>query len=235
MDVPRKASLGWSMLISVGSIALTTVLLIQLQEGLQPATVALLYLLIVIVMATTRGLGPAITAAVLAFLAINFFFVPPLHTFAVANPQDLIRLVVFLVVAISTSSLAARARIQALTAAHRAFEQAALYNLSQALSAAVTLDHMLPLFAEAAIQLVSVPACTILLYDPAGQLIEYASAGAGTAPARQTDIALRSGTHSLGMLRIYQTPEAEPLSGPTEELLQTIVAQLVLVVERAQL
>ena len=66
----------------------------------------MIYLLVVLVSATTVGLVPAIVASLLAFLAFNFFFVPPLHTLAVSSSQDLVRLLTFLAVAVITSTLA---------------------------------------------------------------------------------------------------------------------------------
>ena len=95
--------------MSVASVALTTLLLIQL-PSLHQANIALLYLLVVLICATTIGLGPAMLASVLAFLGFNYFFVAPLHTFTVADSQDVVRLLTFLVVAVIASSLAGRAR-----------------------------------------------------------------------------------------------------------------------------
>src|SRR5262245_19002293 len=108
----RSWSASWRYGLSIAGVALVTLTLAQLFPGTYQANIALLYLLVVLISATTLGLGPAILASVSAFLAFNFFFVPPLHTFMVADTQDVLRLLTFLVVAIVTSSLAGYARAQ---------------------------------------------------------------------------------------------------------------------------
>src|SRR5258705_4707167 len=84
---------------AVGTLV-ATLLLVNFFADEQPLNIALLYLLVVLICATTLGLGPAILAAGLSFLAFNFFFVEPLHSLFVTHPQDVLRLVTFLVVAV---------------------------------------------------------------------------------------------------------------------------------------
>src|SRR5262245_45716822 len=110
------------------------------EPPLELANIALFYLLGVFVVATSAGLGPGILASLLSFLAFNFFFVPPLYTFHVQDSQNVFRLVTFLIVAVIASSLAARARTEAGAARRRAAETAALYDLSQTISAQLDLD-----------------------------------------------------------------------------------------------
>ena len=82
---------GWSAgrryALSAGIIALATLMLARLSTDFQVTNIALLYLLVVLLIATTIGRGPAILASVLAFLGFNYFFVEPLHSFRVTNPQ----------------------------------------------------------------------------------------------------------------------------------------------------
>src|SRR3954470_2261890 len=75
MNSFRSWSLAQRYGMSVASVALTTLLLIQL-PSLHQANIALLYLLVVLISATTIGLGPAMLASVLAFLGFNYFFWP---------------------------------------------------------------------------------------------------------------------------------------------------------------
>jgi len=129
-----NAIYGWSSgrryALSAGGVLLATLMLSQLSADFQVTNIALLLLLVVLLIATTIGMGPAILASVLAFLGFNFFFVEPLHSFRVTDPQDDLRLITFLVVAITGSSLAGRAREQANAAARGASELAALYGFS---------------------------------------------------------------------------------------------------------
>ena len=71
-------------------IGAATGALFLVRFNLNTATIALLYLLPVGLATALWGLGPAIAAALGAFLAFNYFFLPPTFTFAVHQPQDLL-------------------------------------------------------------------------------------------------------------------------------------------------
>jgi two-component system sensor histidine kinase KdpD len=229
---------SWSLAqrygMSMTSVALTTLLLIQL-PSLHQANIALLYLLVVLISATTIGLGPAMLASVLAFLGFNFFFVAPLHTFTVADSQDVVRLLTFLAVAIIASSLAGRARDQADTAQRSATELATLYGLSQTISAEVATDRILHVVAQTTAHLLNVPVCAVLLYDD-GRLTERARSGdSPPEPSRQVDTFLRIGPRVLGVLRVTQRALDDPLTKAEQGHLEMIASQVVLALERARL
>lgn len=222
--------------LSIAGVALMTLALVLLYPGVHQSNIALLYLLVVLTSAAVLGLGPAILASLAAFLAFNFFFVPPLHTLLVADTQELVRLLTFLVVAVIASSLAGNARREADTAARRASELAALYELSQTISAEFALDRILPRVAQTTADLLDVPACAVLLYDGDGLLVERAAAGQSPAtPGRRSDTILQIGPRVIGVLRVVQRLGVPTLTAADQELLQTIAAQVVLVLERARL
>ncbi len=78
-------------------------------EGLTLLTpipnLSMVFLLAVLVTAISFGIWPAIYASVLSFLTYNFFFITPVYTFTVAEPYELLALVIFLVVAVVSSAL----------------------------------------------------------------------------------------------------------------------------------
>ena len=76
-------------------------------------------------------------------LAYNFFFLPPLYTFTIADPENVVALFFFGVVALIASNLAARVRGQAVAARQRARTTEDLYQFSRKLAGAVTLDDLL--------------------------------------------------------------------------------------------
>jgi two-component system sensor histidine kinase KdpD len=208
----------------------------QLLPEMTQTNIALLYLLIVLGGATLFGLGPGVLSSVLAFLAFNFFFVPPLHTFHVSDAQDVVRLFTFLIVAIIASSLAGRARVQANVATQRAAELTALYELSQTISAEVVLERSLPVVAETTAALLHVPVCSIWLFNIEGRLVERARFGVEPAHAYQrTEVFLRVGARVLGVVRITHASLDQTLSATDRKLLDTITAQVVLLLERARL
>src|SRR5262249_20116932 len=65
---------------------------------------SMVFLLAVLFTAITFGILPAIYASLLSFLVYNFFFIDPIYTFTVAEPYELLALVIFLVVAVFTSA-----------------------------------------------------------------------------------------------------------------------------------
>ena len=76
-------------------------------------TVALLFLLFILFLATIFGSKPALFASLLAMVSFNYFFLPPLHTFTIHDPQNLVALFAFLVVAVTAGELSAKAKRRA--------------------------------------------------------------------------------------------------------------------------
>jgi len=98
-----------------------------------PTTIALLFLLGVLAVSTAWGLREAIFMSVIATLAFNFYFLPPIGTFTIADPQNWVALFAFLVTAVTASQLSARARREASNANERRREVERLYSFSQLL------------------------------------------------------------------------------------------------------
>ena len=95
-----------------------------------PTTVALTFLLGVLAVSATWGLRHAVLMAVAATLAFNYYFLPPIGTFTIADPQNWVALVAFLVTAVVASQLAERARREARNANERRREVERLYSFS---------------------------------------------------------------------------------------------------------
>ena len=98
---------------SVGGIACVVALLAPFHERINSTTVALALLLVVLFVATLWGSRPALLASVLGMLCFNFFFLPPVHTFHIAAPQNWVALTAFFITAITAGQLSARARRRA--------------------------------------------------------------------------------------------------------------------------
>ena len=82
-------------------------------------TAALCYVLAVVVAAATGGLVPGLIASVCSFLALNFFFTPPFHTFAVEQRADLVALAVFIAVSVAVGTMLSRVLEQRVRAERR--------------------------------------------------------------------------------------------------------------------
>ena len=101
--------------------------------GINPTSVALVLLLGVLLISTFWGLRQSVLMAVVATLGFNYFFLPPIGTFTIAEPQNWIALFVFLVTAVTASELSERARSEARNAHERRREIERLYAFSQQL------------------------------------------------------------------------------------------------------
>ncbi len=115
---------------SLGAIAAVTAVLHAL-PGVSPTTVALALLLAVLGTATIARLRIAIVVSVVAMLTLNFFFLPPIGTFTIADPQNWIALVAFLIVAVIASNLSAAAQDRAREAIARRNEVTRLFDLTR--------------------------------------------------------------------------------------------------------
>jgi two-component system, OmpR family, sensor histidine kinase KdpD len=116
---------------------------IGLHELLSINNVALVFLTAILFSAVRFGRGPSLFACMAAVLAYNFFFLPPIYTFTIADPENVVALFFFAVVALIASNLAARVRGQAVAARQRAKTTDDLYQFSRKLAVAVTLDDLL--------------------------------------------------------------------------------------------
>jgi two-component system sensor histidine kinase KdpD len=131
----RRPSAIRGVLAGLGLVALTTVLAVILQNFIGTRSVDLLYLLPVIASATIFGLRASLATCFAAALAYNFFFLPPIYTFTISDPQNVVTLFVLIVVAIVASNLTGRLKREATIGARTAIENAALAAFGQRLAA----------------------------------------------------------------------------------------------------
>jgi two-component system sensor histidine kinase KdpD len=111
------------------SVAAVTALIAAL-ESLHLANASMLYLVVVLLAAVLVGRGPAIASAFGAFLATNFFLVEPRFTFAVANPEEWITLILLLLTAVITGQVAAGEERRAQEAEEHAWAARLLYDVA---------------------------------------------------------------------------------------------------------
>ena len=98
---------------AVCAVAAGTALLAVRREHINSATVGLGFLLVVLFVAILWGSKPALLAAVLGMLSFNFFFLPPVYTLTIADPQNWVTVTAFFITALAVGQLSARARRRA--------------------------------------------------------------------------------------------------------------------------
>jgi two-component system sensor histidine kinase KdpD len=117
--------------VSVAVVGVITAVYVRL-PAVNPTTIALSYLLPILTIATTWGILEATIASVVAVLCFNFFFLPPVGTLTIADPQNWVALATFLTTAIVTSQLSGRARQRRLEMMARQRDLEQLYAMSRA-------------------------------------------------------------------------------------------------------
>ncbi|MCL5256529.1 MAG: ATP-binding protein [Chloroflexi bacterium] len=131
-------SAGWpawvGYLSALAAVALMS-LIVAFVVSVAPVSItSMLYLIVVLAAAIAFGRGPAVLASIAAFLAFDWFFVLPLHTFTIAAPAEWVSLLLFLITAIITGQLAGELRRRAREAEQREREAVVLYDVVRLIS-----------------------------------------------------------------------------------------------------
>src|SRR5262245_1004932 len=127
-----------SVLKSLLLVAITTIVLLIVEQFFSIRHLILIYLIPVVIAAMNLGMRPAVVAVIASGAATVFFFYPPIYSFLVEDPQHVIELLLFGFVAIVTGVLATNLRQQADLARRRETEMRELYAFSRRLVAAHT-------------------------------------------------------------------------------------------------
>ena len=186
---PRPAAGFAAAVVAVG----VAVVLLKAIPRLSDASAALGLLLSVFVVAWIWESGPGIAAALLATLALNFFFFPPLYTFTVAEPQNVVALLVFLAAALVIGRLSALARLRLRLLQREREDLLTLTALSQAFLSDTNRESLLGVASERVRRALECDQAAIFLDDGKGQLVEAAVSGAGELRRDLAEIACRQG------------------------------------------
>jgi two-component system sensor histidine kinase KdpD len=136
----RKRATGY-IVAAVSSLA-TALAATPLLAYLDLANIAMLFLLVVVLVAVRFGRGPSVLATCVSVACFDFFFVPPRFTFAVTDFQYVITFLVMLAVGLITGHLTADLRFQARVASHREKRSRALYEFARELSGALQTEQI---------------------------------------------------------------------------------------------
>jgi two-component system sensor histidine kinase KdpD len=128
-------------------LPILTVLLVAARQRLNLADDLLLFLLAVVTVTVVGGFWPAVLAAVAASLLLNWYLTPPLHTFTIEEPRNLLALILFVTVAVAVSSIVHLAARRAVQAAASREETASLLGLARTVlggadTPTAVLDHL---------------------------------------------------------------------------------------------
>lgn len=137
-----------SIAVTGASLIVATLAIAVLVHGVRVANAAPVYLLPVVLSGMFFGTAPAVGAALASFLLYDFFFVTPYYTLTIAEPDEWLALLTFLVVAVAIGRLAGLQRSREQEAQERAREAQALFSISRALGETRTVGEAAPLVME---------------------------------------------------------------------------------------
>jgi two-component system sensor histidine kinase KdpD len=129
----RLGQLLWRYGLALAAVLAMTAVIGAILSVAQVANISMLYLVTILGTAIFLGRGPAIAASVAAFFAFTWFFVEPVHTLTVGDPQEWFALTLFLITAAITGQLAADLRMRAREAADRAREATLMFEIARVL------------------------------------------------------------------------------------------------------
>jgi two-component system, OmpR family, sensor histidine kinase KdpD len=194
---------------------------------------ALGFVLAVTAAALLGGFVAGLVASMLSFLALNFFFTPPVRTFSVGKTEDLVALMVFLFVSAVVGTLVSRAQAQRHRAERREREARLLQHLGTRLLSGATPESVFESFGRALIDLTGL-ARYVVTTAPEGRLL----AEVGDGPWRAVDpeeFPLVVGGTAVGRIRTYRRPDGPSLGEGERHLIRTFAAQMMLAMESTRL
>jgi two-component system sensor histidine kinase KdpD len=180
MVLPESVASGWKGYgAAILAVALATLLIAGVNRSFSISNISLLYLPAVLWLAVACGRGPALVASILAFLAYDYFFIPPIFALTVAEPTEWLSLFALLITALVLGQLTATVQARARDAHESQQHTATLYALAQ-LIATTEQQEMLAALAQRMLEMfgsAGIAACTLLLPDAEGRPSARASAG----------------------------------------------------------
>lgn len=257
--LPRLASEPKAWGEAVLAVAIASACSWAAEQLFPVASLSVIYMTAVVVVASRRGLGPALAAAVLGFMAYNFLFTHPRYTFHVSRQGELLTLGLFLAASLVTGNLAARLRARVDAQAAIADRTNKLYDFSRRVAAAATADDVV--WASVS-HVATTLRCEAVLLMPRGAELrvvggfppedrldvrdqsaaqfawekgEAAGRGSDTLPtARWFFLPLVAGDRRLGVLGIAYADDRQLLR-TDRRLLDALIDQIALALERLRL
>ncbi|HTB42608.1 MAG TPA: sensor histidine kinase KdpD [Acetobacteraceae bacterium] len=245
---------------SLACVAVAAVVGLLVRQMIGAGSISLLFLTAVLVSAVLFGLWPALLACIVSTLAYNFLFLPPLYTFTIADPENVIALFFFAVAAVIVSNLTARVRAQAITARARARTTEELYLFSRKLAVATNLDdllwatvHQIALMLKVRVVLLLPEEERIVVragFPPEDTLDDAdlaaarwcweknrpAGRGADTLPgAKRLFLPMQTGRGAVGVIGIDRDEPGPMLTPDQQRLLDALADQAALAIERVNL
>jgi two-component system, OmpR family, sensor histidine kinase KdpD len=209
-------------------------LVAALPVAVSTTTAALAYVLAVVAAAAVGGVWPGLVASALSFLALNFFFTPPFHTFTVAKTQDLVALAVFLATSATVGTMLSRVLAQRARAERREREARLLQHLGTRLLSGVSTDEVLRSLARSVTDLFGLARCEITT-ELAEEPIVVERNSEQSSGGHSDTILMVAKDREVGRI-VAVSGGAQSTLGPDERsVIQTLASQMALAIEGMRL
>ena len=255
-DASTARPYGLVLAVVLGVTGLNAIL----QHWLAYQSLALIYLLSVVVLAMFVGRGPTIAAASLTALLWDFFFTDPHYSLRIINVQDALMFLTYFAVALAMGNLASRLRVQQEAERRREQRATALYLLTRELAQASDFADLLAIIIREVGKLIQAEVALALPEDDAQQVLtpyfastwllsekeqsvadwayrhrQPAGRGTDTLPSAEgLHLPLSAGDHAVGVLSL-RAKEDVTLDTAQRDLLDSFVRQIALVLDRQRL
>jgi two-component system sensor histidine kinase KdpD len=195
-----------ALAIGLGSIGLVTAACSTWLRVTNPTIVALSFLLVVLIVATVSTRAVAIATSLMAFLSFNYFFLPPVGTWTITDPENWVALFTLLAVSVVASHLSTQARHRAMEATARRDELARLFDLTRDILLTTDTTDAVALVARSVAHRFGLEAATICLPGPGGWQLHHSGARTFEIDGARLDSALAAARARLefdGHERLY--------------------------------
>lgn len=261
-DAPRTVG---PYLEGVLSTALATGVGVLIDRHINLSNISLVYVVPVLVAAARHGLIPSLWVSALSVLCYNFFFIPPLYEFTVADPANVVALFFFMFVAIAASALGTRTRAQAEAARREARTTAELYAFSRKIAGVIEPDDLLWIIVTQLARLLNAEVAILMpergtsetgkldlraAFPPDSEFsqADLAAArwswesekptgrGTDTLPGgRWLFMPIQTSRSSIGVIGVLTKDEETPLASSQRRLLEAVGSQAAVAIERVAL
>jgi two-component system sensor histidine kinase KdpD len=223
--------LARTVVVAIGGPGLVT-LLAPLERQVPTTAAAMLYVLVVALASATQGAAAGIAASLLSFLALNFFFTPPLHTFTAGKPEDLVALFVFLVVSVVTGLLLSAVVTQKSRAETREAQNRLLNRFTSRLLSGQALDEVLRDFGHRLVELYGLARWEIstVMTEPVRVVGDV-----GEREEESFELELTSKHGSIGQMKVALPASRRGFDHDVEAVMEGFAGQLALALESVRL
>jgi two-component system sensor histidine kinase KdpD len=262
---PKLEPIYWrGYLLSAAAVAVTVgaAMIINAFTSRALGSLGMVFLVPVLISAVLYGRRTAFVTAFVSVMSYNFFFLPPLYTFTIADPNNLVQFSVLLFVGIIAGNLAARVRAQADLAAARATAMTELYRFTAKLAGIARLDDILW---AASVQIASMLKTNVVIllpnpdtkapevragFPPDDELDDQdlaaaswswshaqpAGRNAETLPgAKRLFLPMRTGEGPVGVAGLQRSDDKTLFTPDERRLLDALLDQTALAIERSKL